>query len=186
MSKRLTTEEFIEKAKKVHGDRFNYDKVVYKRNCVNVVIGCSIHGEFFQMPMDHLNGRGCSKCSGKYSPTTEEFIEKAKKIHGDRFDYSKTVYVRALENVIISCRIHGDFEQTPDNHLHGKGCLKCKYDLMANIKRQDINEIITKANIRHENRYDYSLIKNYKNNQIKYPIICKKTKEIFWQCMAII
>ena len=68
------------------------------------------------------------------SVTTEKFIEKAKEIHGDRYDYSKTLYIRAHEKVIITCLEHGDFEQTPDNHCRKKGCPSCKIKLLSSFQ----------------------------------------------------
>ena len=60
--RRLTKEEFIEKARQVHGDKYDYSKVEYKNNKTKICIVCPIHGEFWQRPNDHLNGRGCDKC----------------------------------------------------------------------------------------------------------------------------
>ena len=125
MSKKLTTEIFIERARKIHGNKYDYSKVVYV-NCYSlIIIICPLHGEFVQTPTVHLSGRGCQKCGGTTRLTTEEFINKARKIHGNTYDYSKVVYVNTHIEIIIICPKHGEFLQTPNGHLSGKGCMKC-------------------------------------------------------------
>jgi hypothetical protein len=120
-----TTEEFIEKAKEIHGNKYDYSKVEYKGYNDKIEIICPIHDPFFQTPIVHLRSSGCNKCSGTYSPTTEEFIEKSKEIHGNKYDYSKVYYENNCTKVEIICPIHGPFFQTPSNHLLKCGCLKC-------------------------------------------------------------
>lgn len=121
---------FIEKAKKVHGDRYNYSKVVYKDSHTKVCIICSEHGEFWQTPNNHLNGHNCPLCANRQisinqTRTTQEFIKEATIKHRNKYSYSKANYVDAHTKVIITCPIHGDFEQTPDHHLRGCGCPRC-------------------------------------------------------------
>ena len=118
------TQVFIEKARAVHGDRYDYGKVAYVRSKDKVIITCKEHGDFEQRAGDHLVGKGCAKCSGAHQYSTAEWIIEAKKVHGDRYDYSKTVYVRRHDGVIITCKEHGDFEQVASNHARGYGCSK--------------------------------------------------------------
>ena len=92
MSKKKTTEEFIKEAKEKHGNKYDYSKVEYINNHTKVCIICPEHGEFWQFPQDHLKGRGCICCAGVKKLTTSDFIEQAKKIHGDKYDYSKVIY----------------------------------------------------------------------------------------------
>lgn len=132
MPKKVTTEDFIIRAKKIHGEKFNYSKVNYVNMNTKVCIICPIHGEFWQTPVSHLNGNGCLKC--KYEKvaniqrgTKEKFIEKANKIHGEKYNYSKVVYGKNnKEKVIIICPKHGEFLQSPHDHLSGYGCPKCQ------------------------------------------------------------
>jgi hypothetical protein len=125
MSKRKTTEEFIAEAKAVHGDKYDYSKVNYKSAHSKVTIVCSEHGEFEQTPSSHThNGRKCKKCADT-AKTTDQFITEAKSVHGDRYDYSKVVYKTAKLDVIITCKVHGDFKQRSGRHLSGRGCRKC-------------------------------------------------------------
>ena len=95
--KKLTNELFIEKAKKIHGIEYKYSEVNYVNSKSKIKIICPKHGKFFIRPNDHLRGVGCGKCKGEYlsklyASNTDEFISKAKKVHGNRYDYSKTVY----------------------------------------------------------------------------------------------
>ena len=125
-SRPYTTDEFIEKAKAIHGDRYDYSKVVYKRNNIPVEIVCKEHGSFYQKPADHFNGFNCPRCYGNARHTTEEFIQLARKAHGDKYDYSLVEYCDNRSKVEIICPKHGTFLQEPHSHLQGRGCPKCK------------------------------------------------------------
>lgn len=176
----MNTEEFIKKAKKVHGDKYDYSKVNYINSNTKVCIICPIHGEFWQRPNNHLNGCGCSKCTkfrNKY--TTEEWIEYAKSIHGNKYDYSKVIYKTSKDNVTIICPEHGEFNIRPDNHNHGEGCPVCRYIKSSNGIRKNIDEFISQCKKVHGNKYDYSKVE-YKNNKTKVCIVCPKHGE-FWQ-----
>lgn len=124
MPKKLTQEEFITRAREVHGDKYDYSLVEYKSTHTKVKIVCPIHGVFEQEPNQHLAGAGCPKCAGKMQ-TTEDFIRKAREIHGDLYDYSKVDYINCDTPVTIICKQHGEFQQAPDLHLRGHGCSKC-------------------------------------------------------------
>lgn len=124
MSKKLTTEEFVKRARVVHGDKYDYSKTNYMGALKNVCIICPEHGEFWQTPSNHLRGNGCPKCgieSARKSKTStiEDFVNKAREVHGDKYDYSKVEYADAHKNVCIICPKHGEFLQTPANHLSG-------------------------------------------------------------------
>lgn len=149
---KLTTEEFVAKAKAVHGDRYDYSKVVYVGNKAKVRIICREHGEFEQSPQKHLAGQGCIKCHRKsmaqrYSLGKRNFIEKANAVHFGLYDYSKVEYVNGHTKVKIICPIHGVFEQDPASHLRGHGCPKC-----AAKKRAEINRKWTQETCRIEAR----------------------------------
>lgn len=168
-----TTEEWIKKAKKIHNDKYDYSKTEYVKNKEKLIIICKEHGEFYQQASEHLRGYGCIKCGGNYQYTTEEFIEKAKKIHNCKYDYSKTNYIKHDEKIIIICKEHGEFEQSPNHHLQGQGCRLCAIILRANMLSMAIDEFIEKAKIIHQDKYDYSEIE-YKGCHQKVKIICKK------------
>ena len=173
--KKLTNEEFIERARNVHGDKYDYSKVDYKGNDIKVCIICPIHGEFWQTPRNHIKGSECPKCVGKYRYTTEEWIEEAKKIHGDKYDYSNVIYKGAFEKVCIICKEHGEFWQKANNHLNGDGCKKC-YNAK---KRMCLELFISLSKNIHGDKYDYSKVE-YINSRTKVCIICPKHGE-FWQ-----
>jgi len=135
--KKLTTEDFIEKAREVHGDKYDYSKVNYINAQEKVCIICSEHGEFWQKPYNHLQGNGCPECI-RNSWTTEKFIKKAREVHGDKYDYSKVEYKDVRTPVCII--LHeldrngneiGEFWQLPLSHLNGLGC---------NREKRGINE----------------------------------------------
>jgi len=118
-------EVFIEDAKKIHGNKYGYSRVDYKHSHSKVKIVCSLHGEFEQRPTDHLQGYGCLKCKvAEQTKSTEVFIEDAKKVHGNKYDYTHVDYKNAMSKVKISCPEHGEFEQRPSDHLRGQGCPK--------------------------------------------------------------
>ena len=126
----LTTESFIEKAKKVHGDKYDYSKVEYKNCKTKVCIICPKHGEFWQEARQHLSGRGCpeckrKKCGSSQKSNIKDFINKAKEVHGNKYDYSKVEYKNSKTKVCIICPEHGEFWQRPYVHLLGQGCPKC-------------------------------------------------------------
>ncbi len=133
---KLTTDKFIQQSKEFHGDKYDYSLCEYIHNKSKVKIICPIHGEFEQEPRHHTKGRGCSKCGRVITETsirsnTDKFIQKAKQVHNNIFDYSNVNYITDNVKVKIICPIHGEFEQTPNNHLQGRGCKKCKNDLMG-------------------------------------------------------
>ena len=132
----MTTEKFINKAKSKHGDRYDYSKVCNPLAKDKVTIICSDHGEFMQEANTHVNkGQGCPKCginkrakSIQMHYDTEWFTKKSSAIHSNKYTYGSTVYIKNSVPVIITCPIHGDFEQEPRSHLAGNGCMKCARD----------------------------------------------------------
>ena len=173
--KRLTTEDFIRRAKEVHGDKYDYSKVEYVDYRTKVCIICPIHGEFFQQPGNHLMGNGCPRCLGK-GLTQEEFINEARKVHGDKYDYSKVEYKTKRDKICIICPKHGEFLQIAQSHLSGHGCPKCAIEKAGETQRLSKEEFIKKAREIHGDRYDYSKVE-YVNSQTKVCIICPKHGE---------
>jgi hypothetical protein len=151
-----STNEFIEKAIKIHNDKYDYSKVNYINSYTKIKIICKEHEEFEQLPNHHLSGSGCSKCSGTYQYSTNEFIEKAIKIHGSKYDYSKVNYINAKSKVIIICKEHGEFEQQPNNHLNGQGCSNCSTNISKKeqewITSLNNSNILTNQKIKIKNR----------------------------------
>jgi hypothetical protein len=163
----VTKEDFLERSKLAHGDKYDYSKVNYINSMTPVTIICPIHGEFEQKPGDHMKGHGCPECSGCKKRTTEDFIQEAKEIHGDKYDYSLVNYTSTDDPVKIICPIHGVFEQRPSCHLlRNQGCPEC-----SGTKRLTTEEFIQKAIEVHGNKYDYSEV-IYVNAKTPVKIIC--------------
>ena len=126
-----TTGEFVKKAIKIHGDKYDYSKTIYINSRSKILIICRKHGEFFQAPQNHLFKAGCPFCAiagraiRKKEIAARNFVQKAIQIHGDKYDYLKVDYKSSNSNIIIICKKHGEFFQTPHNHLYGAGCPSC-------------------------------------------------------------
>ena len=177
----MTTEQFIEKAKKIHGDKYDYSKVKYTNSHSPVLIHCNKCGcEFEQLPYTHLQGNGCPNCANNKKKSSDEFIEKAKSIHGDKYDYSKVNYINNSTKVCIICSKHGEFWQTPYHHLNKHGCPKCANEQTHAKQKIGKDEFIKKAKEVHGDKYDYSEIK-YINSKTPVKIYCKKHQEFFYQ-----
>ena len=180
--KQICSENFIEKANKVHNHRYDYSKVNYINNREKVCIICPEHGEFWQGPYKHLTGQGCPKCGGTQKSNIDEFILKAKKVHGNKYDYSKVEYVNNKTKVCIICPEHGEFWQDPHNHLKGKGCPECAKSLIKPLK-YTTEEFIQKCKENHDIKYDYSKVE-FKGMHYKICIICPEHGE-FWQQASV-
>lgn len=163
-----TKEDYVVKARAVHGDKYNYDKTVLGSSKDKINITCDKHGEFWCRKDHHLSGVGCKQCSvedqkTKYSRTNDQFIEDAKAIHGDEYDYSKVDYINNKTKVKIICPIHGEFEQTPDSHINRKAkCPHCsnKFRGFGGAKeRTNVREVLTKvfnkSNIQYKVDYTF-------------------------------
>lgn len=179
-----TKEQFIEKARKVHGDKYDYSKVEYVKSSEKVCIICPEHGEFWQSPNSHLSGGGCPSCArlrsgGTQRHTIEGFIKMARDRHGDKYDYSKIEYVNYNTKLNIVCPIHGDIWQTPVAHLKGVGCPKCRYEKMSKSNTLTTEEFIERAREIHGDVFDYSQVE-YNGYEEHVKIICPIHGE-FWQ-----
>lgn len=171
MSKKITTQEFVCNANKIHGNKYDYSLVDYKSNNVKVKIICSKHGLFEQRPNDHISKKtGCSSCCGK-NKNTEVFINELKLTHGDLYDYSKVVYSGIDNNIEIICKKHGSFLQSAYTHRNGSGCPKCNGERVGLKNLNTLSFFINKSIDVHGNKYDYSLV-DYKKGTIKVKIIC--------------
>lgn len=190
--KKLDKLLFIEKAKEIHSDKYDYSLVEYVNNRTKVKIICPIHGEFEQTPLNHINHKnGCKFCSNKIKnlnkkSNKDEFINKSKEIHGDKYDYTSVEYINSHKSVMIICKKHGIFEQKPYSHLNGIGCPNCNrskgeeiietYLLKNNInfeKQKTFNDCFNKYKLRFDFYLpDYNIciefngIQHYK--EIKY------------------
>jgi hypothetical protein len=178
----IKTEKFIEKSKLIHNNLYDYSKVNYISAKTKVLITCLEHGEFEQQPNNHLFGQGCFKCRNKNigvsnTKSTNEFIERVKTIHKNKYNYSKVNYINAKTKVEIVCPKHGSFKQTPNDHLKGRECFKCGKIIQSISNTKSTNNFINQANKKHGlKRYDYSKVK-YIRSDSNIIIICPKHGE---------
>ena len=172
---------FVNEAIEVHGDKYDYSKVEYLNNQTKVCIICPEHGEFWQTPKAHLRGQGCKKCSHSFWDK-ESFLKKAKEVHGNKYYYSKVEYKNSETKVCIICPEHGEFWQTPEHHVRGVDCPKCrKKKFQQTIAKKHIDKqyfFVEKANEIHGNRYDYSSVA-YNGSNEKICIICPEHGEFY-------
>jgi hypothetical protein len=127
---RMPLETFIKRAKEVHGERYDYSFSKYVNIDTELIIICKEHGEFLQTPYHHLIGNGCHVCGGSKKITLEEFLKRAREIHGDKFDYSKFICINGKTRGTIICPAHGEFSQTPIKHLLlRRGCIRCSNNI---------------------------------------------------------
>lgn len=161
---RLNNENFIKKANMIHDNKYDYSKANYINSSSIITIICQRHGKFNQIAHYHLSGNGCPHCGGSVKSSTKIFIEKAKIIHNNRYNYLKVDYKNSRSKVIITCPDHGEFQQTPNKHLSGRGCPYC-----AGNKIPSFEHIIELSNKSHNNKYQY--LKINKNRLI---ILCQK------------
>jgi hypothetical protein len=178
MSKRKTKEEFINESIIKHGDgHYDYSLLIYKNNNTKVKLICNIHKHLFEVrPNDHLSKNvGCTKCNngglGKKKKFFNNLLNRFKKTHGNKYDYSFLNYVNSDSKIKIICPEHGEFEQTPRHHYNGRGCPSC-----AGVKPYNNESFIKKAKEIHGNKYDYSKIE-YVNLKTKIKIICPEHGE---------
>jgi Zn finger protein HypA/HybF involved in hydrogenase expression len=139
-----STEKFIEESKLIHKNNYSYENVKYKGNRIDVIITCEKHGNFNQKPYNHLMGKGCPSCAGNKKITKDIFLKRSKFKHGDRYDYSLVDFESINKNVIIICKKHGNFEQSPRKHINGSGCPKC-----GGSERSNTKDFIKRSNIKH-------------------------------------
>jgi hypothetical protein len=175
MSRRKTTEQFIQEAQAINGNKYDYSLVMYKNNNSKIEIICNICDKIFeQIPVEHLRKKGCPFCAGK-NKNTALFVQQSKEIHGDKYDYNQSIYKNNRTSVKIYCKKCCQyFNQTPNKHIdHKHGCPNC----YSNRKRSN-EEFIQEAKNIHGDRYNYSLV-DYKNCNTKISIICNQCHKVF-------
>ena len=171
-----TNELFISKAIAIHGDRYDYSEIEYVNSRQKIKIICKIHGAFLQAPFSHLRGKNCQKCGRearsafKRKKMAKEFEGKARAVHGDEYDYSKTLYRSVREKVTIVCKIHGEFKQNPEVHLLGHRCKRCAE---AGKNKKSEEDWLQDFDLVHKGKYDYLPFPNALSKD-KITIICPK------------
>jgi hypothetical protein len=154
-----TIEEFIKKANIIHNNKYSYEKSVYTNANTIIIITCPEHGDFEQTPAKHINRKqGCHECSTSFPYSQESYIEKANKTHSNIYSYDYTQYTGIHNKIIITCIIHGEFEQEAASHLRGCGCPSCGRIRSDLSRRSNTTEFIIDAELIHGNKFDYSKV----------------------------
>ena len=172
----LNQDTFIERAGAIHRNRYGYSKTEIKNKNFKVIIICSEHGEFEQLPHNHIKGAGCPKCAKNARSTNQryslsDFTVSVRKVHGSSYDYSEVIYVNSQTKVKIICHIHGAFMMKPNSHFNGQGCPKCGRISMREKISLEFSEFLTRAKNIHGNQYKY-LESSYKNYTSKMQLFC--------------
>lgn len=176
MAEKLTQEQFLERAKLMHGGKYDYSLTVYRSSGKKIIVICPVHGEFEQIAREHLKG-GCRRCANQTKAnnlriTQEEFIRRARERHGDIYDYSNTNYVSMKNQVIVICPYHGEFRPKAVQHLQ-YGCMECANRNKGQWKKLNTEIFISRASNVHQQKYDYSKV-SYQGSQIKVCITCSE------------
>lgn len=176
MPKRLTLCEFISRSSEAHDGFYSYEHSIYRNNSSPLAITCPDHGIFFQVPMSHLAGQGCAECGKERkaalkTKTTDQFIQSAISVHGDRYSYEKSFYVRTDKKLEITCRIHGPFLMTPNAHTNGQGCTRCADEFNAKKRMKPFSEFLAQASAAHDSKYKYTE-STYAGDSKKLEVIC--------------
>lgn len=170
-------QDFKKEADFVHNSCYEYFEEGYDKVSGRIKISCPEHGVFMQNGTHHLKGVGCPKCavtsrSDKKRLSLDSFIERSIIAHGHRYDYSKVEYTNSRSPVVITCPEHGDFNQTPYIHMRRHGCPSCGYQIVSSSKKDNLLEFSKKANLVHNNKYNYSLFEETQGEDFKVKIIC--------------
>jgi very-short-patch-repair endonuclease/glutaredoxin len=178
-TRRLDLGTFLERATRIHGDTYLYGKAVVYGSRSRVTITCRMHGDFIQRADGHLEGKGCLLCghakkASRFPENTNDFIAKAKVVHGDTYDYSLVEYKGSTQKVTVICRLHGQFDIRADVHTWQKsGCPSCAQEARTDKQSGDTSSFIAKARALHGDRYDYSKA-NYSRSGRKVTITCRE------------
>ena len=153
-----TIDNFICEANKIHNNKYSYDQSVYNNSHSKIKIFCpeKDHGFFWQLPTNHISGHGCLKCGGSEKLSTATFIRMANQKHNYKFDYNNVTYTNTKTKISIRCSVHGNFLQTPNDHLSGYGCPKCKMSHGESI----IEQFLIKTDTNYKSQVKFLDCKN--------------------------
>ena len=182
--RRLSIDDIKQRIIQVHGNKYDLSRLEYVNRRTKVDIICKEHGLWKSTTEQLFRGQGCPKCGlisqGKNRRLSkEDFIKKCIEVHEGLYDYSRVDYQGMGKKVIILCKEHGDFRQTPSSHLNGSGCPKCGLNSQKEKRRLSKEEFISRSIKVHEDRYDYSNVE-YTNNLTEVEIVCSE-HGVFYQ-----
>lgn len=170
-SYKLDTKSFIRKAVERHGNTYDYSLVNYKLSTDKVTIICKEHGSFSIKASSHLMGQGCPVCSKRKRYSYEEIVDRFRKIHGEKYDYSLVDFKSMHTKVKIICREHGIFEQSPNDHAKGCGCPNCGEFCRIAKKIIPFSRVLKQFREVHGDRYNYRE-DTYISKKHKMTMIC--------------
>lgn len=181
----MTTEDFIKKSNEIWNYKYDYSITKYVNTTLHVSYICKDHGIINQLPHNHYR-YGCGKCGIKNNKRnitlkafcSQNFINKANQIHSNKYNYSKVNYINCITKVIIICGIHGEFLQTPNGHLSGRGCNKCGLESSKKTKISSFISFLSDFSEKYGNKYDYSQV-IWEGSSKKIKVICKKHGEFY-------
>lgn len=183
-------EEIKNKGNEIFDNKYDYSLIdVVKTKKDKFPIVCPEHGVFYKTYEHHIRRQqGCPECAGKKRYTNDDFINKCESLeHTSEYSYENVKYINNKTKVKIYCHHkdnngveHGEFMIAPGHLMSGEGCPKCRYLKSSNSKRRSLSEVVKLANEVHGNKYDYSLINEYKTDRINYPISCPE-HGVFYQ-----
>jgi predicted nucleic acid-binding Zn-ribbon protein len=181
LAKSHSAASFFRKARAVHSDTYDYTTALYTPGSegrkATIKIECPLHGYFEQGSSNHLAGNGCPDCKSdkvngsRIRRSKEEFEQKARAVHGAKYDYSQLDYKKAHSPALIICPEHGPFSQAPNSHLNGSGCPSCGIQLIIESKTYSKEQFVQKAISKHGQKYDYT-VSEYLGSHTKIAIRC--------------
>lgn len=183
-------EAFIQIARRKHGELYNYDRVVYVTSQANVLIGCNSHGFFLMTPNRHLSGQGCPECGKirkletfkKMKEECEQTVfDRAKEVHGDKYEYSKFEYVNINTKSTVICKEHGEFQQSMNKLIYRKqGCPECAKLKTISTFESDFMDILGELKLEyvHQHRFEYLVLPNRKYSYDFYLPVCNLLVEL--------
>ena len=175
-----STTTFIKRARAVHGDKYNYDKVVYVKSSLPVCITCPTHGDFMQRPDVHMKGCGCPGCKGLKRMDKDEFVRRSNEIHNNKYDYSNVIFKGTKTKVEIICPEHGPFMQLPKNHLKGQGCPCCGKHYAQVWSKGNWEAFVKSSQNKFGDKYTYPYIQDeYENKYSRITFVCKDCGSTF-------
>ena len=167
----MSASDFIEKVKSVHGDKYILDKVNFVNATTKVTISCPEHGDWEAVPSELFRGVGCPRCGGSYRYSQQEYIDALKKVHGDTYDLSKTIYTASKDRVTATCKEHGDFTLRADHFLSGGNCPECARIVAVDKTKKEFEFYLAKFQEKHGDKYDYSKF-DFKGSDVKGTVVC--------------
>lgn len=162
MVKKLTQEEFEQNVYKVFGDTYDLSKAKYENSATKVLVICKEHGEFYSRPNSLQQGTGCPVCGNlKFSKaqtkTQEKFLEDMRRIHGDVYDFSNSLYVNSKNKVSFVCKKHGVVENLASKLQQGRGCPDCGLERISTSQQTTKEDYLNRANSKFNSRFKYNL-----------------------------